>query len=677
MNNEINIDYEKIKKVHVVYKTHLDIGFTDFSENVLNNYVNSFIPKSIQLAKELNTQDEKLFVWSVGSFLIDYFLEHATSENKKLLEDAITNGDITWHGLPFTTHTELMDSTLFNYGINLSKKLDKRFNKKTIASKMTDVPGHTRGIIKHLSENDIQYLHIGINDASTMPSVPNTFVWEDSNKNSIIVDYCMGYGDIHYIDGCDSVMVLAYSGDNLGPPSKDEIVKNIKSLKEKFYNAEVFGSSLDEYAKDILPFKSELPVVNKEIGDMWIHGVMSDPFKTGLFKEFLQITKDNDAKLSLEEKDIIYKNLLLICEHTWGLDFKKYLSDYTNWDKELFAKARKKDVLSDKYIIDDYKRCLDFAKDEFSKQIKNCKWEDRTYSLFEKSHEEQREYLYNIVRKLTKENKTLFSDLLDNYKKLTIKDEFLTYDEVDKENFEIANYKISFENNVLIVNGHNFGEVSYELFGTNTFENYQKEFSYELDKNFEWAMPDYYKCGYEVTTNFDNNENVFGKTFKLRKKDNCLILHTKFSNHYVEQYGCPKETYIKYEFLNNKVLIELNILSKDANRTPEALWFSMFKGETFENIVFSKLDEKINYDDVVLNGNKNYHCVDYIKLNNIKIVPKNSPLVSLFEKRIYNFNQNFLNKDGGVHFNLYNNLWNTNFKLWYEEDIKTSFEVIF
>ena len=34
----------EIKKILVVFKTHLDIGFTDFAENVTEKYMNEFIP---------------------------------------------------------------------------------------------------------------------------------------------------------------------------------------------------------------------------------------------------------------------------------------------------------------------------------------------------------------------------------------------------------------------------------------------------------------------------------------------------------------------------------------------------------------------------------------------------------------------------------------------------------
>jgi hypothetical protein len=52
-----------------------------------------------------------------------------------------------------------------------------------------------------------------------------------------------------------------------------------------------------------------------------------------------------------------------------------------------------------------------------------------------------------------------------------------------------------------------------------------------------------------------------------------------------------------------------------------------------------------------------------------------STLVSLGEMRLYDFNQEYADPRGGIHFNLYNNLWGTNFKMWYEEDIISRFSI--
>src|SRR5690554_6281377 len=132
-----------MKKIHLISKTHLDLGFTDYAKNVIDSYRKTFIPSACTLGDKLN-KERNTFVWTTGSYLIRDSLAHASIKHKKLLDDTIKAGDIAWHGLPFTTHTELATSELFSYALGFSKELDKKYKRRTISAKMTDVPGHTK-----------------------------------------------------------------------------------------------------------------------------------------------------------------------------------------------------------------------------------------------------------------------------------------------------------------------------------------------------------------------------------------------------------------------------------------------------------------------------------------------------------------------------------------------------
>lgn len=196
------------RTVHMVFKTHLDVGFTDYARNVIEGYFQHFIPNAIYLARTMRESDaDARFVWTTGSWLIYEYLEQASPDERRLMEAAIIAGDIAWHGLPFTTHTELMDVSLFRYGLSLAQTLDKRFGKQTIAAKMTDVPGHTRGLVPLLAEAGITFLHIGVNPASSVPDVPPVFVWHDEGSNSdVVVMYHQDYGSTSVIDGLDDAI---------------------------------------------------------------------------------------------------------------------------------------------------------------------------------------------------------------------------------------------------------------------------------------------------------------------------------------------------------------------------------------------------------------------------------------------------------------------------------------
>lgn len=669
----------EIRKVHVVYKTHLDIGFTDLSENVINNYLDEFIPKAINLANEVNSKESKKFIWTVGSWLIYKYLKVKSGEDREKLVKAINDGYIVWHALPFTTHTELMNKELLQCGINISKELDKEFNQQKIAAKMTDVPGHTRGMIKYLAESGIKYLHIGVNDVSHMPDVPGTFIWKDSLGNEILVDYCQGYGKENEIEELDELLVFAHTGDNLGPPSKQDIIDGIEKLKKEYPNAIVEASTLDEYAKVLLKVKSNLPVVEQEIGDTWIHGVGSDPIKVQIFKELLRLAEkwSNEGKITVVEKQEFLRELLLIPEHTWGLDHKKYLCDYKNWNKKDFVKARKNDFLLDEYITEEFKDYGDFARNEFKKQIRNIEWEDRTYSRFESSHTEQRGYLYNAINKLSNDLKdealTVIGSLTD------IKEENISsYIKLDSREFSKDGrvIRILDDGSICITdnkNSYNLGQVSYEEYGRNHFSKWEKEYCVCMEENYLWAIPDQFKLGINNCRIPEDNVLYFCELQEAYMNDESLLLKMKFSEKVIEELGAPRIVEVKYSFKGNEILQEVKLIDKDANRLPESLWISNLVDSDIKEITLNKLGEEIDYRDVVKFGNRNYHCVESIIANNkdykVKITPLDSPLVSLGERRLYDFTQQFANASGGIHTNLYNNLWGTNFKMWYEENI--------
>ena len=167
------ISGEKIEKVYVAFKTHLDVGFTDLSSVVTERYVHDFIPKAIEVSERLRADGSgDRYVWTTGSWLIWKYLRTASPEAVKQLEEAIGRGDIVWNSVPYTVESETMTRELFETCLLLSKRLDKKYNKQTIAAKMTDVPGHTRSIIDPMYDAGIRLLHVGINSACPLPSVP-------------------------------------------------------------------------------------------------------------------------------------------------------------------------------------------------------------------------------------------------------------------------------------------------------------------------------------------------------------------------------------------------------------------------------------------------------------------------------------------------------------------------
>src|SRR5690606_34927913 len=219
--------------INVVFKTHLDIGFTDHAEKVRRQYHERFIPQALETGEHffLETPDEPRFIWTTGAWLI---WDHLNSQNPKQvarLERAIERGLIAWHALPFTTHSELMSPAVFRAGLSYAAELDKRFGRKTIAAKMTDVPGHALGMVPLLAEAGIKFLHLGVNTASPVPEVPPIFRWRAPDGSEVVVMYQASYGATDFPAGADIGLSFAHTNDNIGPQSVGQTVEALRELQ--------------------------------------------------------------------------------------------------------------------------------------------------------------------------------------------------------------------------------------------------------------------------------------------------------------------------------------------------------------------------------------------------------------------------------------------------------------
>ncbi len=667
-----------IKKVHVVCKTHLDIGFTDLAEKVLHRYVFTFLPASIQLAKEVNLPGEKpLFIWTVGSYLIDYALKHGDEKMVEQVDEAVKKGYIAYHALPFTFHSELANETLFKQGLAISKTLDKRYGKHTIAAKMTDVPGHTIGIVSPMVEADVGFLHIGINGVASLAKVPEMFVWENEKGQQLIVNYGRNYGGITTVDGLDEAMYLFHTQDNMGPPSKEELSKVFDTLQKDFPNAEIVASTLDDFSKSVQKVKNHLPVVKEEIGDTWIHGMGVDPLKVEILKKLCRFVDFwdqnntwnqyfNTAEEAASVREDFLLQLLLVCEHTWGMDTKKYLPDYKNWTRGDFDKARKTDII-DVSLSDGmpHRDLVAFGKKEFEAMEKKP-WQP-TYSLFESSHEEQRNYLYQAIQSLPKEmqeavkgsdvflkqNKTAFSPII---KVAPQEEEWLfSYEEKGLFTLQLPIYQ-------------QVGKKTYQDFFQNSLDC--------LEENWLWAYPDNGKPGFEDSDAPIRDDNQKMDNVTIKKTSQGWKSEGFFNQSLFTLAGSPEKGELSVEPFQEGWLITVKFFNKPANRKPEGLFLPIVLQEG-THARFEKIATTIDPTQTVEGGNQRSHFVQNVILekddNQYTITPLDSGLVSINEPSLLHF----ANKAPihSLYFGLYSNLWGTNFKMWYEEDIVARFVI--
>ena len=170
------------------------------------------------------------------------------------------------------------------------------------------------------------------------------------------------------------------------------------------------------------------------------------------------------------------------------------------------------------------------------------------------------------------------------------------------------------------------------------------------------GISDYALFGY-VKKLKDENINI---TFTDQGKDMKLVIN----NH-------P-------DYTKENIKIDVSWFNKDANRLTEAIFFKLYPTEG--EVSLEKLGENIDPYKVVSKGSRNLHVVKNAKVKNnkntLKITNLSSALLSMGKGKILEFDNKFesIRKDG-ISFVLQNNVWGTNFPLWYEDNARFEFEI--
>ena len=563
---------EKKREVLLIFKTHLDIGFTDFSDKILGKYLNEYIPNAIRVGYELKGSNTP-FVWTVGSWLVWQALKN---DKDGIVEKAVRDGILCWHALPFTTHTELMDEALFTYGVELSKKLDERFGKHTTGAKMSDVPGHTVGIVPIMKRYGISFLHIGVNPATPLPPVPALFRWK-CDDDEIRVMYQGDYGQD--FDLGDTVIVFAHTGDNLGPQNAEQVINVYAELKEKYPDCEIKVGSISDIAERVTAIK-DLPVVEGEIGDTWIHGLGTDPEKVSRFKKVQRhFATFADTELDLTD------SLLLVPEHTWGLDMKNQF----RYDKF-------------------------YSHEDILRMRGEC-------ANAEASWCEQRAYVQTAEK--------LF-DIAPDY--------------------PISAPNINEYTEIALPDSIDF-EISWQLYNDQDYERYKRDY---MRCFCEWAIWDFTKPG----LNFYDGGIFVSKVTRAYEKGNERLYRLEFDEDIETAYGLPY-FYLRTE--GDKV--EIKWFGKKPSRFPQAFWFKMKGFE--EKWTIHKMGRWISPESII--GSPYISGTDFgVKNGSITIESLDCALVAPYGRRLLQYGK--APKEQDLYFNLYNNIWNTNFPMWYSDD---------
>ena len=184
-------DNSQVTDIVVVFKMHVDIGYTNWAEGVLQKYSGSMLDetlKSIELTSALPKNEQ--FVWTIPGWPLKYMLENCSEEKKLRLGKAIKEGRIVPHALPVTFETEASDLENLVRGLAVTSDINAAYGlPEARDAKLTDVPSHSRVLPTLLKNAGVDFLHLGCNPGSASPKVPKLFWWQGPDGSRLLTLY--------------------------------------------------------------------------------------------------------------------------------------------------------------------------------------------------------------------------------------------------------------------------------------------------------------------------------------------------------------------------------------------------------------------------------------------------------------------------------------------------------
>ncbi len=359
----VSLPPPETEHVWVVFKTHFDIGYTARVADVLARYRGPMVDNAMAVIAK-NRIDHgymvpasgQRFSWTVPGWPLTRIIDdQQTPDRRAKVIEALKEGSLAVHALPFSLHTESLDIEDLVRGLHFSSQIARDLGRPLpIAAKMTDVPSHSWILPTLLHHAGIRFLHLGCNGGSQYPRLPPLFWWEGPDGSRILCVYTPDYGSPPTPGRgwpAKNYLAMIMEGDNHGPPTVEEVENVRRTIATQLPKVRVTFGTLDDFAKAIEAEKPDLKVIRGDMPDTWIHGLMSNPIESGIARKIRPLepaleTLDTELRAwgktptSLDKALAeAYENSLLYGEHTWGSNGGVVGNHFGNDWKNLLAKG--------------------------------------------------------------------------------------------------------------------------------------------------------------------------------------------------------------------------------------------------------------------------------------------------------------------------------------------------
>ncbi|XP_074654954.1 uncharacterized protein LOC141908702 isoform X1 [Tubulanus polymorphus] len=689
-------DTNDIKKVHVVFMNHLDVGYSvpggiGFAAQVVNEYFTNYFKLAMKLSEQLRTEGfVEHFIYTTHPWLVSFYLncppgliwagvliKCPNATEISTFKAAVKRGDITWHAGPMNMQFENANELFVQFGLNMSKQLDEEFGIKRQIRVVSqrDVPGLTVGMVPNLVENGVQAISVGMNPGCppTVFAGTSPFIWKYGDQEIIAAIHKGGYPqpagkypsqpggisvkDCHYLKGFSEALCFAFRVDNTGPPvNVADVLHYYEILRAEFRQAKLVASTFDNFFEALLPFKSKLPVATQEIGDTWIQGIASDPKKLAEYRAVMRVL-DNciNTGMCLSSDPIIRNAVRFLIkpgEHTYGLSS---VADYKNYQNAAFEKVR---------TGVNYQHC-------------QTAWY------------EQREMLYTGIKLL--QGHPVYPSVVDELRRLDASLPDLTdYRRVsDISTFKCPSGLIlgfnardgSINRMLDPINKVNWASDEHKLMKF-VYKTYNETDFVYMRAHYDLGTwdPGYGKPNSTLNAHPESRlwySHVTDAYINIYEPCNVIIRSEMDLEWTYSYYGAPKAIWTRYNALKTGELeVEYIFEDKTPTRLAESLFVEVNPApQTNHRWSITKLGSIIDPMNVMLNGSQLQHATDrgvaytdtkqtgiYIETLDLSIV---SPITTQQNATSIPAPLWPIKDLTGMAFNFYNNVWNTNYIFWY------------
>lgn len=479
----------------------------------------------------------------------------------------------------------------------------------------------------------------------------------------------------------EEILYFDHTLDNHGAPSPEKVLAKLKKIADEHPGYEVTAGSMDEFADIIWEKRDMLPVITDELGDTWIHGSAADPYKSASLRELMSLKGKWLADGTMERESDEYRNfsdnLLCIAEHTCGMDMKIAFADYDHYLKKDFRKARANDKVKVRHPFREFPQNI----------LSLINGRTGSYKKAEGSWAEQRLYIDAAVSALSESHKKEALErlaALRPLKPLDFSENGNPYEKITAGGWSFRLNKnggigyLSKDGNE-VIKENDRPALEYRSYTHENYEYWLTHYTRNFKETQGWCVGDFAR----PLLKYEKGKYPAGRfAFTAEKAavigENKIAVNLKCDKKLCEELGAPRLIQLIYTLTEKGLELELSWFEKDANRLTEALFLRLYPAEG--EISLNKLGTEVSPLKVMSKGGRNLHAVQsaYLKNESGKYAFKNfhAPLFAQGEGKILEFDNKFEDKDkDGFSFLLHDNVWGTNFPLWYEDNAYFRFEI--